>query len=312
MTLSARGVIVSSLLMFSLATAHVAEAQQGGAAAAQELFNRGRQFLEEKKLPEALDAFTRSQQLDPSVGALINIAEIDEKLGKLGSAWSAWSEAARLALATKQGSRARSAQDGVNRLNPRVGRLSINAGRATGVSVTRNGEKQDPAALNTPVPVDAGHYVIEATGPGKKPYSTAVDVVDGATQTVQIPPLEADNSQPLPVAPPPEPPPSNTQRNVGIGMEIGGGAVLAVGLIFGGVAMGKWNSVTNHCPNAHCATSAIKTQNQSDADGARTLSTISTIGVIGGLAIAAGGVVLHLTAPTTKGSVAGISLTITN
>lgn len=302
-------------VILALAGSAGAQSSASNAAAAQALFDEGRQLYEKKQYAEAIDRLKRSQQLDPSVGALISIAEAYEALGKLASAWSAWNEAARLATTKNQAGRAKIAQNNAAQLAPKLARLSINTLPGRTLTVNRNGEKVDPAALNTPVPVDAGHYVVDVTSPHKKPFHGEIDVTDGASEKLQVPELEPDGTDTTPPPPPPPPPVSNTQRNVGIGMEIGGGALVAVGLIFGGVAMGSWNSVTANCPSGVCPSDKIRSQNESDYDSARTFSTLSTVGVIAGAAILAGGVVLHLTAPkhdlALNASPGGLSLTFT-
>src|ERR1700679_1918479 len=50
---------------------------------ADQLFREGREALEKGDLPRAADRFEHSQELDPSPGTLLNLAQVYEHLGKL-------------------------------------------------------------------------------------------------------------------------------------------------------------------------------------------------------------------------------------
>src|SRR5258707_15832182 len=56
-------------------------------ARAEQMFKLGKQALDEGRLEEAAKAFGASQEADPSVGALLNLALVHEKLGKNATAW---------------------------------------------------------------------------------------------------------------------------------------------------------------------------------------------------------------------------------
>ena len=61
------------------------------------LFAEGRELLEKGKYPEAGAKLSRSEELAPAVGTLLNLAYCYEQLGKLRSAMEAYLEAERLA-----------------------------------------------------------------------------------------------------------------------------------------------------------------------------------------------------------------------
>ena len=80
-----------------------AAAQSGGAnnrAAAEALFNEGRSLVAGGHYSDACPKFEASQQLDPGLGTLLNLAECYEKLGKTASAWAEYREAIPLARAS--------------------------------------------------------------------------------------------------------------------------------------------------------------------------------------------------------------------
>src|SRR5262249_23080802 len=147
-------------------------------------------------------------------------------------------------------------------------------------------------------------HLIEASAPGKLPWSQTVTLApDGATATVSIPPL-ADAPQP----PPDQRTPlasgdvGTTQRTIGIITAAVGGAGLLVGTITGVLAINKEKDSRDACSTQICGDPAGIQAN----DDARSLARVSTIAfVAGGAAVVAGGV-LWLTAPRARTTTVGI------
>lgn len=276
-----------------ITTSPAAHADDAKVVAAEALFNEGRALLDKGRFEEACERFTRSQQIDPAVGTLLSLGECYEKLDKIASAWGAYRQAAALAQTRNDDRRASLARRAAANIEPRLARLAIAVEASPpGLVVSRNGIPVDAATLDTAVPVDAGPQEIVAAAPSRKPWKTTVDVAEGASETVRIPQLEADAS----ATPSPREPGTgssgDTQRRIALGLEIGGGAVLVGGLVFGSLALGRWSSIDERCPNKACPPELA-----SDVDAARSFATISTIGVGVGAAALLAGVVLHLTAP---------------
>lgn len=265
------------------------------AGAGQSLFDDGLRLKKAGQYKEALDKFQRSQELSPSVGALVQMGECYEKLDKLASAWGAYHEGENLAARLNDPRRADVAKLAAA-LAPKLAHLTLTVPSIEGLSVTRGGTKIDPATYNTEVPIDSGSYLVEATAPNRKPWSGKLEVAPGANAKLTIPDLEA---APVAETPPTKPvdAAANTQRTVGIALEIGGGALLATGLVFGALTMSSWSAADKKCPGGACPMQSDKDAAQSDADHASTFGLISTLGVVIGAAALAGGIVLHLTAP---------------
>lgn len=259
-------------------------------AAAESLFDEGHRLALQGNYTEACKRFTRSQELSPAVGTLLNLGECHEHLNELAQSWLAYRQAITLAE-TMHDSRVDHARKGAERLQPRVPRLTIVATKK-GATVTRDGTAIEAAALDAAIAVDPGRHVIAATSPDHEPWQTTVELAEGQSLTVTIPPLVAASPSP--------------RRTVGIGMEIGGGALLAAGLVSGTIALTYWNSVESACPDAGCPR-AIAGQQQRDVDTARTWATLATVGIIGGATILAAGVALHLTANVGRDT-AGVTL----
>jgi hypothetical protein len=91
-----------------------------------------------------------------------------------------------------------------------------------------------------------------------------------------------------------------------IAFAIGGAGVagVIVGSIFGAVASSKWSAAKNDC-GAGCGPTAPA---QSEKNTASSDATISTVAFVVGGVLAAGGVVLYLTAPSGAASGTGLQL----
>ena len=286
--MTGRPIVVGAVLAALAAAPSVARAEPTNAAAAEALFPEGGELLDRGSLEEACDRFRRSQKLDPAVGTLLNLGECYERLGRFASAWTTYGQAASLAIERRDERRADLARKALDRVTPRLARLTIHvAARSQQVSVTRGGVAVDEAAFDTAVPVDPGPQKVEATAEGHRPFTTTVIVGDGATEAVTVPEL-------APLPPPSVAAPDGGTSKVVLGLEIGGGAAIATGLVFGGLTIARWNAVTDACPNASCPTETERQRQASDADAASTFALVSSIATIAGVAAVAGGLLLHL------------------
>jgi hypothetical protein len=275
--------IVAASLVLSLGLpAHAADK-----AAAESLFNAGKELMDAGQYAEACLKFGESHDAEPSVGALLNLALCNQKLGKTASAWAHYREAAVIAGRLNDSERRRGAEQLAAELEGKLSKLTVDVTvRHDGMTVQRNGEPV--SALGSPLPVDPGSYQIRASAPGRAPWSTNVTIgADAAQETVLVPELSADDA----VA---------TSDDGGTAWQtvagwtlVGVGAVgLGVGISFGIVAIGKRDELDRACPNKDCA------KDEPLLGEAETAATVSTIGIVIGGAAAIGGVVLLLVAPS--------------
>lgn len=333
--------LVAAVLVSSIAFAMVPSARAQSAsdkAAAESLFDEGKKLMASKKYAEACPKFEQSQKLDPGVGTLGSLGQCYEALGRTASAWATYREAAAAAAAQGQTGREKYARDKAAALQPKLSRMTIlvpSTSDVPGLDVRRDGEQIPRAVWGTPLPVDPGLHTIEAYAPGKKKWTTGVEVgAVSAQANVAIPALEDDAAATPP--PPPvkpavplsgkvddwyEPTPatttpsststttstttlSDTPSNGGsqrmVGVVVGGVGVVSilVGSYFGLRAKSKNADASTHCrPDdpSKCTDEGVTLG--SDAKSAATLSTVFF--VVGGAAIASG-VVLYLTAPKDK------------
>lgn len=300
---AALGVFLATTFADRPALAQTAEDK----AAAEALFDEGRKLFLAKRFAQACPKLEASQKLDPGIGNLLYLADCYEGLGRTASAWAAFREAAGLAQLAGQSDREKLAKTRASALEPKLHKLTIAVAQpdTPGLEVKRNDANVKRAVWGSALPVDPGSVTISASAPGKKPWSTEVKVHEGpGADTVSVPALEdapvaapPPTSTGTPVAPPPPPPKGlGTQRIAGIAVGATGLVALGLAATFGGLAMSANSSANEKCPDTKC----------SDQDGvdaaarAGTFADVSTGLFIAGGAVAATGLIVFLTAPSSK------------
>ena len=303
---------------------------QSGAdkAAAEALFQAGRDLMNAGKYDEACPKFEASQRLDAGLGTLLFLADCYEKAGKLASAWATFREAESIAAGRSDQARGQIAKTRYTALEPRLSKLWIKVadGSDPAVVVKRDGEAIPKESWGVALPTDAGDHRIEASAPGKMSWTTTVNVAgEGANIPVNVPalvpaptapstpvaPVPAPQAATEPLAPPPPSHDGSTQRL--LSYIAGGVGVVGLGLgtYFSVHASSKKNDSLSHCrkdqPNL-CDQTGVDLRDQ-----ALSSAHLATGFMIGGGVLLASGVVLFLTAPSgrSEGAVAASSLRLT-
>jgi len=296
-------------LAFGTLLPAVANAQD--AAGAEALFQKGHTLFEQKKYAEACPKFAESFRLDPVTGALLALASCHEAEGKLASAWVEYLDVATRARREGKNDRADAAQQRATALEPKLARLIIAA--APGAEsipelvVKRDGVVVGAATFGTALPVDEGEHVVEASAPGRLPFTRRVTMPDGATETVAIPLLtETAKAEGTPARPPVgEKTPAEKPKGGGfplktVGLVTGGVGVVLVGVggYFGISAIGKnKNSNAQGCNESTdvCTGNGLELRRAAVDAG----NTSTALFVVGGLVTAAGIAMFVLAKPTT-------------
>lgn len=303
------------------ASAFVSAAPKAGGnrAAAEALFNQGRELMSAGKYAQACPKFEASQELDPGLGTMLNLAECYEKTGRTASAWAEYREAIPLARAAASKARLDLATERAQALQDRLSTLTIRALSSEDedphLEVRRDGVVLQRAELGSPIPVDPGEHSIEASAPGKQPWSSKVQVgADAAQVSIEIPRLSSDDEPGTVGAAAPAGPaadggsttrtdrsPGSAQRTTGL--VLGGAGVVGLGLgaFFGLQASNKWSDAKSKCADYPYGCSPEGTSLRSSASSTANLSTVA---FIAGGALLATGVVLYLTAPSRQEQVA--------
>jgi hypothetical protein len=290
-------------------------------AAAEALFNQARDLMAAKQYAEACPKFAESQRLDPAPGTLLNLATCYERNGQIASAWVTYKEAAISARKADQAERARLARDKAAELEPKLPMLTIvvppSADRPD-LEVRRDGAVVGRPEWGVPIPVDPGGHQVDANEPGHKAWQAKATVAGaGAKESIEVPPLEtlppetpalptAGAPGPAPAtapsaalgpAPSPAPPAGGSQRTAGLVVGAVGLGVAALGGVFGLVAIGDKNGTTGECLDAGSSL-VCSTKGYNAERDARTMATVSTVGLIAGGALFATGLIFFFTAPS--------------
>ena len=299
-------------LVLGLTTSRTASAAPTAAdsAAAETLFRDGKALAAKGNLEQACDKFAESQRLDPGAGTLLELARCDEQAGRLASAWVEYTDVASASVKAGRADRVKFARAAIARIEPMMAHLTIRVPtevRATaGLEIRRDGTPVGPGSMGDAIPVDPGPHVVVAAAPGHVQWTTNVVVQNGPTPSVvDVPSLALE--PPVVVAPAPAEgddakTPWSTRKT--IALAAGGAGVVAagVGVYLGAEAISDWNDVKAKCNPSACTNASAKPL----YDSARTDGTVSTVLIIAGAALVAGGAVLFFF-PTPKAEKAPVA-----
>jgi serine/threonine-protein kinase len=302
-------------------------------AAAEALFDEGKQLLSQGQIESACRRFAQSQEIDPGVGTLLYLGDCYERSGRLASAWAIFREASSAAAAAGQGERTRIADDRARRLAPSLSKLVLlvpQDNRVPGFELLLDHRVLSPALFGVPFPIDAGQHEITARAPGRVSWTNVIEIKPNADyRNLQIPSLGTEGAvatpydtpaqgaaaaAAAPVAPPGAAPvagsaaadltlgtpaaPSAPGPDRTASYIVGGAGLVAVGIgvAFGLRASDKDDESKAGCPSG-CITRAAADLNQQ----ARTAATIANISyVAGALALATGAYLFFTAGPSSE------------
>ena len=307
-----RSFSTSSFCLFVFALGLVPSAARAGEAESRTLFAEGRQLRERGKCQDAIVLFKKSLETYPEgLGAMRNIAECEEELGRLASARRTWRD---LGLAVVRSGEARydgwerDAEEARARLEPRVARLTITL-KGKG-RVLLNGLPFDPRLLGTELEQDLGRVELVLEDGGATPQSRSLELEEGQRHRVD---LEARVVVPAKSQDPSAPPSSGASDGEDegpSGLFVGGLVSLSLGatsLVGMGVAIGFYqgalSDVESSCPSYE--TEPCRADVTEAVESGQASSTaVNALAAIGGAGVATSVVLLVLDA-TTSGSSGG-------
>jgi hypothetical protein len=270
-------------------------------AAAQTLFDDALKLLAAKNYEAACKKLDESNRLDPAMGTKYRLGECYEHIGRTASAWAIFREVADEAKATNQAEREKRARERANKLEGKLARLTIQAPK--GVDVKKDGAPVGEGQLGVAMPIDPGSHTIEASAPGKKTWSSNVEVAASSSQSISVPDLVDAPVEKKDTEAREQPPTTSTwQKPVGI-------AAIGVGVVSLGVSTALILSArsTMRDSDSHCAGSACDREGVDLRDRAVARGNLATAFFVIGLVGAAGGTVLYLTAPSDTAPRVGIA-----
>ncbi len=326
-----RRVIALAALASCVAVPAVARAQsKDDVARADALFNAAKALTDAGNYADACAKFAESKRLAPGLGVTLYLADCYERIGRTASAWTEFLAAEGLAR-QRNDKRADVARQHAQALEPKLDRLTIVLAPTVpqaGLAILRDGVPVTQEELGLAVPVDPGDHAVVVSAPGhasrtlnahvgpESPTATVrIDSLDDTSATAPSPtPATAPTTGPTDSAQtgaeqPPSSGDSGKTRRILSFAAMGAGVVgLGVGTVFGFLAKSKLDS-TNNGSSPECDSSDhCTTQGLNDRKTAESFATVSTIGFIAGGVLAAGGVVLFLTAPPPASTSTGITL----
>ncbi len=243
---------------------------------------------------EAADAFRRAFDLYPAaLGALRNLAYVEKALGRVASAARHFRELARRAPLDPRPERqlwAEFARTELVDLEARVPHLQLTmpVTAPAGTAVTLDGAPLPREAWGAAIDLDPGEHLVQVQALGQKPFVARFTLPERTTETVTV----TLAPEVAPASPPPPPrtreasstPSPRTLALVTMGVGI---VTTGVGLGYGVAAIEKRQEV---CGAQYC--------DRAGYDEGRSLARNSTILTGIGLAVAGGGVVWYLLAPS--------------
>ena len=275
---------------------------------ADELLSQGRALMASGKHAEACEKFGASEKAAPSADALYQLADCLELTGNLEEAHKKFELAAERAARANLWQHEARARSRLATLEPRLFRLIIEVppkDRVEGLVVQRDGVTIQPQEWGAAVPVKAGDHLLEATAPGKRPWSRTVTVPRSKTPTVVVvPPLTANDAPEsgiagaggeLPLAVHSDR--VNWQRPAGLVVGGLGIAGLAIGGFAGLKALSTKNSLDEACGGEAQRCVGGKAAHEDEERSIHTWATVANVGIIAGGLLATGGAILYLTAP---------------
>jgi hypothetical protein len=296
----------------------------GDVALARSLGLEGVQLAEAGNCAAAVDKLQRAEALYHAPTILVRLGECQVATGKVVAGTENLQRVVREPLPAKApkafvDAQAR-AQKSLDASLPKVAKLRIHVDAPPGVrpTVKLDGESISLAALDVDRPADPGSHQIEASAPGFKTAHSETTLPEGGSGSAALR-LEPDGTAggppqqgtgPMapypPGSPPPQgyapgsmqyqpPPPGAEQKGssktLGFVLLGAGGVGVAVGSIFGAMALSKRGAIDDSglcSPKSNCQQAA-----QADIDSMKTSATVSTVGfVVGGVGLAAGLIVL--------------------
>src|SRR5690606_24452888 len=193
-------------------------------AAAEMLFEEGRQAMEAKDFDTACAKFEESNRLDAASGTTLNLAHCEERRGHVASAWERYRAAVRLLA---EGDRRREfAKNKVRQLEPLVPHLTIELSpdAPPETQVSRNG-KTLTASFGVPLPLDPGEYTITVMAPSRLSADYEVTLEPGERKSITVEPGEVVDT-----------PPEQKETKVVVQKDSGATA-RTLGYVFGGIGV---------------------------------------------------------------------------
>lgn len=281
-------------------------------------FDAGRDALKLSDLQGALAHFRASLALQTAPGTLLNLANVEEKLGLFASAAEHYGEA--LAVLPAGDERVAIARERIKSIEPRIPtfRVQLQSAAPAGLALFLDGKALPKGAIGSDIRADPGAHVLTLSAPGHKERSHEVTLHAGGGQSLILPPLSpltepaagpsaastailsptASVSSPaVPTAPvasaaptPDVPAPSSGLRTGGIvALAAGGAAAIAAGVL-GGMSLARKQELDAGCTGSipkTCPASfgPMLSEGEAFANASTALFAVAGVGAAAGITL---------------------------
>ena len=159
-------------------------------AAAEAAFQKAKELATQGKYADACPLFESSYKADPALGALLNLADCHEHVGKTATAWAEFDDAATQAHRASD-AREAYAKQRADALLPKLAHLTLHPPLAAIPRTVVTRDDTDVTALvGAAMPVDPGAHVITESAPGYTAWTQTVTVPDGQAVELALGDLE--------------------------------------------------------------------------------------------------------------------------
>jgi tetratricopeptide (TPR) repeat protein len=290
----------------ALVIALAAGASPAAADKADSLFAKGKAQLAKKQYAEACPTFEKVDELDPGIGAKLNVAKCYQEWGKLVRAHK-WYVAAEKKATESRDKRAPKIRALIKEIEPDIPRLTIRVPEGADLAAAAieiDGEPLTASALDGEARVEPGPHVITYRVDGKEQSKTIAIERGGAREvTLELPSAEKAEATPTPSSKKKKkkaggrssPGPSRGFRIASFTLMAGGAVSLGAASYLALDARSSYQSaLAMHCMGAKdmCSDEGLRLTGD-----ARSRANLGTLFAIVGAAAIASGVAVYVTAP---------------
>ena len=265
---------------------------QGTAAAAETLFQQGRDEMAKGNLDSACGKLRQSDELDPALGTKLNLADCESKRGKLATAWELFKAVEqkldpsdpRFAIAKQ---RRQAAEPQLPKLV-----IALAQGAPPNTTVREGTAILGSTAFGIELPLDPGQHELFVSAPGRTEWKFTVRLEPGKTTKVDVAPGPATATSTAPTTPyaatapltTSNPPADNHSSGHGKTAGYVFGGIGIAGLVVGGVA-GALTLSEKSSNNQHCnaVDRTCDSQGRDAASSGRVFGAITTVGLAVGV-----------------------------
>ncbi|MBK7858943.1 MAG: tetratricopeptide repeat protein [Archangiaceae bacterium] len=204
---------------------------------------RGREAVKAGRYSEGCTLLERARVQDPSLQALLQVADCFERAGRPVKAYALYDEAWAWTEERQDGVRGELVKARLAALEEKLSFLSLSSvGHETGLSV-RAGEVELPLGRDRLVPVQEGLVELTVSAPGFVPWHASVEVGARRKLPVLVPPLTPSVVD-VPPPPPPMAPPLVVERQVSPSRKLPIALMTGSTMVFIAGLTGLWWSFT--------------------------------------------------------------------